>query len=192
MTSGGPEQSPPRARTQPRRPTRWTRVPPRTRLQSPPRQSQPRQRRPPQPRQPAPRQPQPLGPWPSSPRQSRQAYHRTRTRRQANARCPWRRPRTQPPHGARRPWHAPRAWDWADPLGWACGYGSCCRHLPYVATFPVAAAIGFFSSMIPRHAQKRRPRRTAFRIVLPRPTRNVAMPHANRDDRGCSECAGTR
>ena len=39
--------------------------------------------------------------------------------------------------------HEPRAWDWADPLGWTCGYGSCCRRLPYVATFPVAAAIGF-------------------------------------------------
>ena len=39
---------------------------------------------------------------------------------------------------------------------------------------------------------KRRPRRTAFRIVLPRPTRNAAIPRASRDDRGCSGCAGTR
>ncbi len=37
---------------------------------------------------------------------------------------------TQLPRDARRPWHGPRAWDWADPLGWTCGYGSCCRRLP--------------------------------------------------------------
>ena len=59
-------------------------------------------RRPQTPRQPVPRQRRPLGPWPSSPRQIQQACHRTRARRQASARYPWRTLRTQSPRDARR------------------------------------------------------------------------------------------
>ena len=135
---------------------------------------------------------QPLGPWPSSPRQIRQAYHRTRTRRQANARCPWRRPRTQPPHGARRPWHAPRAWDWADPFGWTCGYGSCCRRLPYVATFLCRCRYRLFPIHdTPPRTKKTAPKdRLSHRFTVSR--QEASQCRASRDDRGCSECAGTR
>lgn len=92
----------------------------------------------------------------SSPRQSRQAYRRIRERRQASARYPWHTPRTQPPRGARRPLREPHAWGWAVPRGWACGYGSCCRHLHEWSPF-----LSLPLSVFPIHDTPPRTKKTA-------------------------------